>query len=135
MRGVATTKEIKDRFAKARKYHMARIEAAIPLPALPDSSQIGKEIRAGKADIDTEGLKKHLEWMRRDEEAELCVPLTTPSLTKWTRDTAQSRLLRENAIRELDEAIESFLDRVLFDHENAYLALRDLAKWTPESIK
>jgi len=123
-------KEIKDRFASVRDKHIARWDKDNPVPVVPKASSVLRELKKGKVTINEKHLAASLIDLDEDYDGRTFIAIIgTPSIDRWRRAIEKREADRKQFLDILDDAKNSFLDRVLFDHENGFLLLRDFQKW------
>lgn len=126
--------EIKARFATVHKKHLERWERENPAPLPPDGMTVTKELRAGKFDVDEKVLRDGMKngarknW-RDDDWINFLEVISTPSLKKYQAATQTREAERLRFSEVLQDAKDSYLDRVLFDHESGFVLLRDFQRW------
>lgn len=123
------TQAIKDRFLVAEKEHLERWDEENCL-LMPTAREVIEEIRKGKATISIERLEIAIaepdsEYRRVDFRD----VIDTPKLKKLDAERIEF-LKRKTAFEKtMKKAMRQYLDRALFDHESAYLMLKDFEKW------
>jgi hypothetical protein len=121
--------DIKSRFAELFAKHLKQWEGRNPKPELPSLDVVTRELKAGKVVIDAKALAVELKPQDRwgDEQMpSLGDAVETASMARYSEEL-KARKAKLSAFTELlTEARDNYQDRVLFDHENAYVLLRDV---------
>jgi hypothetical protein len=127
--------DIKARFAALERAKLCEWDRQHPEAQAPALTTVLREVRLGHARANVRALKRALADSGDDDGAYrrvgFCEVITTPSLAAYFAATKMRKTTRKRYEEQLEEAKNAYLDRVLFDHENAFLLILDFKKWHP----
>lgn len=128
------SKEIRIRFDALARRHLVDWDKRNPEPSKPDPEVIRKELLARKFTVDVEPLKIAFRenW---DHEPGLFEIVMPPAWAAYLKAVSDHSDARDRFEKELTEAKEDFLDRVLFDFESGYVHLTNFRKWKDSTQK
>lgn len=132
-----TTKEVKRRFDQVAKEKTEAWLKANPRPK-PDAATVAAEVESGtrgKVVVVLGVIEKairSLDWNHREgDEPDALAVLVTPHLREWRSAVATWESTKAATEAAILTTMQEFLDRVLLDHESAFLLLQDFKQWTP----